>query len=92
MKLSLTGCKSNAERQLSAIVESCDLPEDETETGFIEVCISAYHDCLLALLKGDSTLDEMRDFLLYKKTPEEIAETPYCGKILLMDSAGKSCK
>lgn len=86
MKLSFEGCRSNALRQLREIkyvAETSDrYDEDEHGVYAIEMCISAYHDCLLALMKGDVELDEVRDFLLYKKTPEEIAAMPYCGNIV----------
>lgn len=87
MKLSLTGCKANAERELALAKEFAEtqLPDgEEFNAPFIEVCISAYHDCLLALLKGDETVESMRDFLLTGKTESEIMAVPYCGDIVII--------
>lgn len=86
MKLSFEGVRANALRQLSDLEEvaksSEDYDEDEHDIWAVRCCISAYHDCLLALMRGDVSTEEIRGFLLAFKTEEEIAKLPYCGEVV----------
>lgn len=86
MKLSFEGVRSNALRQLRDIEKIAktapDYDEYEHQIGMIEMCISAYHDCLLGIMSGKVNVSEIRDFLLGYKTPEEIAALPYCGMVV----------
>ena len=86
MKLSFEGIRANALRQLRDIEQvakqSPDYDEYEHQIGMIEACISAYHDCLLGLMTGKVDMDEIKNFLLAYKTPEEIAALPYCGQVV----------
>lgn len=86
MKLSFEGVRSNALRQLKAIEAVAKTSEDydeyDHEIGMIECCISAYHDCLLGIMRGDVGVDEVKDFLLAFKTKEEIDAMPFCGNVV----------
>ena len=86
MKLSFEGVRSNALRQLRDIEKvaktSRDYDEYEHQIGTIEMCISAYHDCLLGIMTGKVDVEEIKGFLLAYKTPEEIAALPYCGLVV----------
>lgn len=75
MRLSFTGVFRNAMEaagQIREYTDDClkygDLDEDEhadacNRIGNIETCLSAYHDTILAILKGDVTFEDARDFL-----------------------------
>lgn len=86
MKLSFEGVRANALRQLRDIENVAktarDYDEYEHQIGMIEVCISAYHDCLLGIMNGKVDVEEIKGFLLAYKTPEEIAALPYCGMVV----------
>ena len=87
MKLSFEGVRGNALRELRAIENLAlrheDYDEDEHTSWAIKTCISAYHDCLLALMRGDVDVNEIKEFLLAYKTPEEIAAIAYCGEVVM---------
>ncbi len=91
MKLSFEGSRSNALRQLHDIEEiakkSAYYDEDEHQIGMIEMCISAYHDCLLGIMTDKVSVEEVKGFLLAYKTPEEIAKIPYCGLVVKFDES-----
>jgi hypothetical protein len=86
MKLSFEGVRHNALRQFQELINLAHDHEnyDEEKHSFwaIECCISSYHDCLLALMKGDADIVDVKDFLLAFKAQEEIKNMPYCGKIV----------
>lgn len=72
MKISFTGMYRNAVESLVAIEGDVDhdkeLENDPHYEGFdnfvaVKVCLEAYHDILLALLKGDATIAEARELL-----------------------------
>jgi hypothetical protein len=94
MKLSFEGVRANALRQLRDIEKIAKTVEDydeyEHQIGMIEMCISAYHDCLLALMRGEVDAEEIKGFLLAYKTPEEIAALPYCGMVVKFTESEKA--
>jgi hypothetical protein len=73
MKLSFEGARCNALRQLGNIENIAktapDYDEYEHQINMIELCISAYHDCLLGIMKGEVDVEEIKGFLLAYKTP-----------------------
>lgn len=94
MKLSFEGVRANALRQLRDIEKvvktAPDYDEYEHQIGMIEMCISAYHDCLLGIITGKVDVEEVKGFLLAYKTPEEIAALPYCGLVVNFTESGES--
>ena len=91
MKLSFEGVRANALRQLrdiEAVAKTADgYDEYEHQIGMIEMCISAYHDCLLGIMTGKVEVKEIRDFLLTYKTEDEIQKMPYCGMVVRFDES-----
>lgn len=94
MKLSFEGVRGNALRQLRDIEEvaktSPDYDEYEHQIGMIDMCISAYHDCLLGIMTGKVEVKEIKDFLLGYKTQEEIDALPYCGMVVKFTESEES--
>ena len=94
MKLSFEGVRSNALRQLRDVKRAAaamvDSEDEENDTWAIECCISAYHDCLLGIMSGKVSVDEVKDFLLHGKTTEEIGTIPYCGDVVDFSPASEA--
>lgn len=86
MYLSFEGIKYNAERQLKDIEALAkrhdEYDEYEHQTGLIMACISAYHDCLLGIMKGEVEVDEIKNFLFHGYDAEKIKKIPYCGSVV----------
>ena len=86
MKLSFEGVRSIALRQLAdieAIAKTADdYDEYEHQIGTVKACISAYHDALLGLAKGDVDIDEIKGFMFHGMPQEEIKSMPYCTMVI----------
>lgn len=87
--MSFPGIMANASDGVSEfddIVGECPYDDEykdvlENSIGNIKTCLSAYHDTILGLLKGDVTLDEARDFW-FRGDAEAISKLAYKGDIL----------
>ncbi len=89
--MSFTGIMRNASdgvKVCEELIESGDFMWDGNEVdravnalGNIKTCLSAYHDTILGLLKGDVTLEEARDFW-FRGDAEAVKQAAYKGDIL----------
>lgn len=50
---------------------------NQESVGDAVVCINTSHDVILGLIKGDATIDEVRDFMFSGMSKEEIEAIPY---------------
>jgi hypothetical protein len=84
LRISFTGIASNAAEDLAKLEEMAaaheDYEEEDSNLAYsVSSCISAFRDTLLALARGDTTIDEVKDFWFHNADPAQI---PYDGTVI----------
>jgi hypothetical protein len=82
LRISFTGISSNALADLAKLDRLASEHEEYEDDGLAysaRACISAYRDTLLALARGDTTIEEVKDFWFHNDDPAQI---PYESQII----------